>query len=641
MGKSAQAANVRPYIPVAEYVRMSTDLQMYSPAAQAAAISDFADAHGMRVVRTYLDEAKSGLEIGRREALQQLLADVRSGSAGFEAILVYDVSRWGRFQNADEAAYYEFICTRAGIRIHYVAEPFANDGSPLSAVLKSLKRAMAAEYSRELSAKVFAGHCRLVERGFRQGGSAGYGLRRMLVGADGKPKGLLADGERKSLATDRVILVPGPKHEVSVIRSIFRDYCAGLRTGAIASKLNARNIPNVSGRPWRRQHILAVVSSEKYAGVNVYGKTSQKLQQPRVSVPEASWVQTKHAYASIISMSTFNAAASRIRLMRRTATDEELLAPIRAVLAREGYLSNDLIEREVSLRSRQTYARRFGSLRNLYERVGFDPGGNHRYCEARRHSVAMQRDVMGDLRGMLQQFGHAVESSDNGLLVDAGFLVSVAVLRPRVRYGHMRWYLRQRISRPEFIVFVRLTERRVGDFILWPCALYGWLPREVSTESIPWIELYKLGSVEEVVRMLCPEVRSTPRLIPLILDDPSVIAVQAGCSRALGVISDSSAVLAMYPGSLSPEMVRSIVRLIGFSQGELQEGVQAVWQFSIAKGHLTRLLQHTPLTDWLQANHGGKLKELKVASEFVGLPVTDPSIAIPSAQVARDAGPKK
>lgn len=44
-----------------------------------------------------------------------------------------------------------------------------------SSVLKTLKRSMAAGYSRELSVKVFSGQCRLIELGFRQGGPAGYG----------------------------------------------------------------------------------------------------------------------------------------------------------------------------------------------------------------------------------------------------------------------------------------------------------------------------------------------------------------------------------------------------------------------------------------------------------------------------------
>ena len=104
-----------------------------------------------------------------------MIADVRSGVADFDAVLVYDVSRWGRFQDADESAYYEFICREAGIAVHYCAEQFENDGSLSATIIKSMKRAMAGEYSRELSTKVFAGQCRLITLGFRQGGPAGVG----------------------------------------------------------------------------------------------------------------------------------------------------------------------------------------------------------------------------------------------------------------------------------------------------------------------------------------------------------------------------------------------------------------------------------------------------------------------------------
>jgi hypothetical protein len=34
-----------------------------------------------------------------------LLINVEGGSPGFKAVVVYDVSRWGRFQDADESAY--------------------------------------------------------------------------------------------------------------------------------------------------------------------------------------------------------------------------------------------------------------------------------------------------------------------------------------------------------------------------------------------------------------------------------------------------------------------------------------------------------------------------------------------------------
>ena len=89
------------------------------------------------------------------------------------------MSRWGRCQDADKSAYYEYICRRTGIQIAYCAGQFENDGSPVSTIVKGVTRAMAGEYSRELSAKVFAGQCRLIERASgkevqRVMGCAGY-----------------------------------------------------------------------------------------------------------------------------------------------------------------------------------------------------------------------------------------------------------------------------------------------------------------------------------------------------------------------------------------------------------------------------------------------------------------------------------
>jgi DNA invertase Pin-like site-specific DNA recombinase len=148
-----------PVFKAAQYVRMSTEHQQYSTENQGDKILEYAARRNIEIVRTYADEGKSGLRIDGRQALQQLIKDVETGNADFQIILVYDVSRWGRFQDADESAYYEYICRRAGIQVAYCAEQFENDGSPVSTIVKGVKRAMAGEYSRELSAKVFAGQC--------------------------------------------------------------------------------------------------------------------------------------------------------------------------------------------------------------------------------------------------------------------------------------------------------------------------------------------------------------------------------------------------------------------------------------------------------------------------------------------------
>lgn len=153
-------------VRAAQYVRMSTEHQQYSPENQSDAINRYAAIHGMEIVRTYSDHGRSGLNLSGREGLQKLLDDVQQGTRDFAAVLIYDVSRWGRFQDVDESAYYEYILKRANISVHYCAEQFENDGSIGSTLLKTVKRTMAGEYSRELSVKVFAGQCRLIELGY-------------------------------------------------------------------------------------------------------------------------------------------------------------------------------------------------------------------------------------------------------------------------------------------------------------------------------------------------------------------------------------------------------------------------------------------------------------------------------------------
>ncbi len=204
----------------AQYVRMSRELQRYSIKNQMAAIAAYAEANSLTIVRTYRDEGRSGLRIKGRPGLIELIEHVQSGQADFDHILVYDVSRWGRFQDVDESAYYEFLCKRSGVQVEYCAELFKNDGTFVSGIAKSLKRGMAAEWSRELSVKVHAGHCRVASLGYRVGAPVGYGLRRLMVDEGEHPKGFLEKGQFKALQSDRVRLQPGSVEEAAVVRII-------------------------------------------------------------------------------------------------------------------------------------------------------------------------------------------------------------------------------------------------------------------------------------------------------------------------------------------------------------------------------------------------------------------------------------
>ena len=182
----------------AQYVRMSTDYQRYSIENQAAVIATYARLHDLSIVKTYRDAGESGLRLKNRAGLKALLDDVQSGRANYRHILVYDVSRWGRFQDTDESAHYEFICKKAGIKVAYCAEQFDNDGTMMSSIMKNLKRVMAAEFSRELSAKVHAGQLRLAAMGFRVGAPLPYGVRRELVDEDRRLRSLPDAFEHRS-----------------------------------------------------------------------------------------------------------------------------------------------------------------------------------------------------------------------------------------------------------------------------------------------------------------------------------------------------------------------------------------------------------------------------------------------------------
>ncbi len=459
----------------AEYVRMSTDHQKYSTENQAETIRQYAEAHRLEIVRTYADEGKSGLQIKGRDSLQQLIDDVENGHADFEVILVYDISRWGRFQDADESAYYEYRCKRSGIEVHYCAEQFANDGSPVSTIVKGVKRAMAGEYSRELSAKVFAGQCRLIELGFRQGGMAGYGLRRMRIDQNGMPQGVLDFGEHKSLQTDRVILVPGPNEEVETVCWMYRQFVDGGKVESeIAALLNERGIKTDLGRPWTRGAVHQILTNEKYIGNNVYNHQSFKLKKKRVVNAPDMWIRADGAFKAIVDSQLFFTAQGMIRERNRRYSDEEMLDRLKHLFHHHGYLSGLVIDETESMPSSGVYQRRFGSLIRAYELVGFKPDRDYRYIEINRALRQMHHETVADTVASIETLGGAVRRSPatDLLTVNDEFTASIVIARcQQTPAGSLRWKICFDTGlAPDITVAIRMDSANTAplDYYLLP-----------------------------------------------------------------------------------------------------------------------------------------------------------------------------
>lgn len=476
-------------IPAAQYLRMSSDQPKWSFPYQTDAIESYAKAFGFTVVKSYEDPAVSGLTLRQRKGLAQLLHDVVSGAAKFKAILVYDVSRWGRFQDTDESAHYEFVCRRAGIPVHYCAETFANDGSSSNSIMKALKRVMAGEYSRELSERIVRAKKVGTERGFRVGGRAGYGLRRMLVSEDRRPIRVLAVGEY--VRTGRVILVPGPAREIAIVREIYRRTISEKQTAcAIARELNRRHIkPPGDSRPfWSYEHILEILTNPKYVGQAVGGRVTSRLKGTPIPQPPQQWVVKDSAFLPIIESEIFVAAQKALRRKTFYKSNEELLAALRDFLSRTGMLSGHMIDTARELPSLRTYVARFGSTRKVYELIGYD-FSEHILTHPRMRKIMWQSRFRREkLReGFLQQMRKIV--GEEMMVVRKGPLdrpipsfsdrlrISVLICpSTKTPLGYQRWRippLRGRESQVTLLCLCNPTNDAFQDFYLVPSADRG------------------------------------------------------------------------------------------------------------------------------------------------------------------------
>jgi len=487
-----------PKIPAAMYVRMSTEHQQYSTENQAEVIREYAAKNGVEIVRTFEDSGKSGLRMKGRDALKELFETVMTGKADFKTILVYDVSRWGRFQDVDESAHYEYVCKSLGISVQYCAEQFSNDGSMGSNIIKTLKRAMAGEYSRELSNKVFRGQCRLIENGFRQGGVAGFGLRRMLIDINGQEKGVLSHGEQKSIQTDRVILVPGPPEEIEAVRRMYRLFIDDHRKEAeIAAMLNAEG----SGK-WSRGTVHQVLTNEKYIGNNVYNRVSFKLKVKREQNAPDKWVRRNDAFEAIVDPRDFYRAQGIILERHRRFTDDEMLSHLRELLQRHGRLSALLIDEAEPGPSSGVYRYRFGSLVQAYQAIEYEPDRDFRYLEINRRLRQLYPKVVADTVDALAQVGGQVERDPDTDLLTINGLVTASIVLARCRRtaaGSLRWAIRfDQGLLPDITVAVRMDAANEAphDYFLFPSldVTPGCLP--LAEENGIFVDAYRFDTLE-------------------------------------------------------------------------------------------------------------------------------------------------
>lgn len=497
-------------VRVAQYLRMSTDHQQYSLHNQSEYIKDYAEKNNMEIAYTYDDAGKSGVSIIGRHSLQQLLSDVEQKKIDIQAVLFYDVSRFGRFQNSDEAAYYSFLFERNGVDLIYCSEPIPTKDFPLeSSVILNIKRSSAAYHSRNLSEKVFIGQANLIKLGYHQGGMAGYGLRRLLVDENGIAKEILGFRKRKSIQTDRVILIPGPKNEIKIVNSIYDLFIDdNMPEFIIAERLNEQNIPAENGTLWTRAKIHQILTNEKYIGNNIYNKTSSKLKSRLVKNPKNEWVRCDKAYKPIISKKKYNKSQEIIQLRSVHLTNEELLEKLKQKLESNGKLSGFIIDEDDTGPSSSVYRTRFGGLLRAYTLIGYKPEHDYSYIQINEALRSFYSGIIEDFKGEILKSNCYIDEYKYApmLYINDEFLISVLITKcTHMKSGKLRWKVRfDNSQKADITIVIRMDSQNISplDFYIIPKIENEYSKMWMTETNNIRLDLYRFDNLDKLLQII-------------------------------------------------------------------------------------------------------------------------------------------
>jgi DNA invertase Pin-like site-specific DNA recombinase len=440
----------------AAYVRMSTDHQELSIGFQMTAIQTYADVQDIELVAVYEDAAKSGLEIKNRAGMKRLLRDVMEEPRPFDVVLVYDVSRWGRFQDIDAAAYYEYTCRMHGVAVIYVKEMFGTAQDPMTALLKTLKRAMAAEYARELGVKSRDGQDRAIQLGFQVGPLPPIGLTRVAVDRLGNRR-LLGRHQHKGAQSDRVAWIHGPQWEVDLVRRIFTMYADERGSiKSVARQLEFEDHRTAEGKRFTQGAVSNLLRNEAFAGNFVWGKTSSTAHKRPHRETRADAV-----IEPIVSQELWEAVQKKLRRRRFQRRDKpQLLAALRHRL-RENPILSQLDLEATGLASKETYARAFGSFRAALELAGRDIELVRRHHMAR---IKFGRAVGHLMQNDLLELFHSDDIECCGhprsrvIIFAGGTRLRLQLCWPHHSPEGLRWRVLKNYA--DFVLFAQMNEER-------------------------------------------------------------------------------------------------------------------------------------------------------------------------------------
>jgi DNA invertase Pin-like site-specific DNA recombinase len=298
------------------YSRVSTEDQAReeksSLSDQRAAIEKLA----AKLTRTlapraiFTDPGRSGQTAEDRPGFMAMVAYAQAHPRTSRApgvVLVLNDSRFGRFRDPDEAAYWRVVLARAGWHVRF-AEGDDTDDLVGRSVLRAIGGAQASAYSHALRANAKRGTRAAAAKGLWQN-KAPLGYRRIAT-RPGEAGVILEHYQRKA-DDQETRLTLGPPEEVELVRWMFTSYAAGEHTlGSLARECYKRW---PVGKKWSRPVVDALLTNETYLGDVIWCRRPHDAKE-RAETPvraKEEWVVTRDAHPAIISRDLFDAVQLR------------------------------------------------------------------------------------------------------------------------------------------------------------------------------------------------------------------------------------------------------------------------------------------------------------------------------------------
>lgn len=266
------------------YARYSSNMQTEnSIEAQRLAINNYARLNNFKIIHEYIDRAKSGTSMAKRDEFNKMLVDSAEGE--FDYVIVHKFDRFARNRNDSRTS--KHILEENGVKVISVLEPISDN--PEGIIMEGLAETMSEYYSANLSREV----------------KKGFNIRALKCLNNGgrPPLGYMVDRDTEMFIIN--------EEEAKIVRLIFDLYVKGYSYGYILNELNTRHYKTRLGNPFAKNSLHDLILNKKYCGYYIFNRRPPKKfgkvnSHQRRSQDEI--IEIKGGIPAIISEETYNKA---------------------------------------------------------------------------------------------------------------------------------------------------------------------------------------------------------------------------------------------------------------------------------------------------------------------------------------------